>query len=292
MTSPTPSNLSPATVWQLARPASLFLTGVACVLGTASAAGCGIDVDWAAALAALLLALGLHAGANLLQAGYAQRHGGAVAPTGPFADSSQQLMQSGHISQTETRQMAWAVLGMMLAAGLVLAVRAGGGLLLVGLGGALLAVLFAVPPWRLGTRGLAEVSAVLAWWLVVLGADYVQRHHFFLISVVDAVSFALLVAAVPLAQRQRPDSRMVAALYSALMVLAYGWLVGGVALLYHPQPALWGLVSLPASLLAVGLLWGGRLRPGWVQLAQWLSVVAALLHGLTMAAGLMTVMML
>ncbi|APW45179.1 prenyltransferase [Rhodoferax antarcticus] len=286
----TPHNLSPATVWQLARPASLTPTGVACVLGTATAAGCGIQLDWAAALAALLLAVGLHAGANLLQAGYAQR-GSTAAPTGPFADSGLRLMQDGLVSQAEIRQLAWAVLGMMLAAGLVLSVRAGGGLLLVGFGGVLLAVLFAVPPWRLGTRGLAEVSAVLAWWLVVLGADYVQRHHFFLISVVDAVSFALLVGAVPLVQRQRPGSWVVPALYGLLMVLAYGWLVGGVALLYHPQPALWGLVSLPLSLLAVGLLWGAALRPRWVWLAPWLSVAAALLHGLTMAGGLMTVTM-
>lgn len=291
MSSNTTSNQSPAVVWQLARPASLLLTGVACVLGTASAAGCGIEVDWAAALAAVLLAMGLHAGANLLQAGYAPR-GGAAAPTGPFADSCQRLVQDGQITHAETRQLAWAVLAMVLAAGLVLALRAGGGLLLVGLGGAMLAVLFAVPPWRLGTRGLAEVSAVLAWWLVVLGADYVQRHHFFLISGVDAVSFALLVAAVPLAQRARPGSPVVAGLYSALMLLAYGWLVGGVALLYHPQPALWGLLSLPLSLLALGLLWGSGPQPRWLWRAQWLGVAAALIHGLTMAGGLMTVTML
>lgn len=287
----TPHNLSLASVWPLARPASLPLTGVACVLGTAAAAGCGIQLDWAAALAALLLAVGLHAGANLLQAGYA-RGDSAAAPTGPFADKHLRLMQNGQITQAETRQLAWVVLGMLLATGLVLAVKAGGGLLLVGLGGALLAVLFAVPPWRLGTRGLAEVCAVLAWWLVVVGADYVQRHQFFLISAVDAVSFALLVAAVPLAQRQRPGNWVVPALYSVLMVLAYGWLVGGVALLYHPQPALWGLVSLPVSLLALGLLWGGAHRPRWGGWAPWLSVVAALLHGVTMAGGLMTVAML
>ncbi len=285
-----PQTLSLATVWELARPASFPLTGVACVLGTASAAGCGIAPDWVAALAALLLALGLHAGANLLQAGYALPDG-ATAPTGPFADHRLRLMQPGQVTPNEIRQLAWVVLGMMLAVGLVLAVKAGGGLLLVGLGGTLLAVLFAVPPWRLGSRGLAEVSAALAWWLVALGADYVQRHHFFLISSVDAVSFALLVAAVPLAHRQ-PKTYALAGLYSVLMLLAYGWLAGGVAMLYHPQPALWGLLSLPVSLLALGWLWGGGQRPEWVKLAQWLSVAAALLHGLTMAGGLMTVAML
>ena len=92
-------------------------------------------------------------------------------------------------------------------------------------------------------------------------------------------------------QRQA-KTHALAALYSVLMLLAYGWLVGGVALLYQPQPALWGLLALPVSLLALGLLWGGRSQVRWPDLVPWLSVAAALLHGASMAGGLMTVAML
>lgn len=120
----------------------------------------------------------------------------------------------------------------------------------------------------------------------------------------DAVSFALLVAAIALAQRvmprcsvatahmrERPGPRLIFALYLALLALAYGWLAGGVALLYQPQQALWGLLSLPVSLAAAGMLWGSVSQPQRALLAWQLTVAAALLHGLAMAAGLVTVMM-
>lgn len=302
--------ISPQTVWQLARPASLSVTAVACVLGFASAAGCGYAVDWAGAVAALLLACGFHAGVNILHTCYlAQRLGSQPAPpahdAGPFgATTGLRLMAQGAITPAEVRQVAWALLGLVMFAGLVLAVKAGGGLVTLGLAGLLLAWAYAAPPLRLSSRGGTELLAALAWWLVVLGADYVQRRQFFLIPAVDAVSFALLVAAIPLAQRftqaagsraskvhpERVNKRL-AAMSNALMLLAYGWLVGGVLMLYHPQQALWGLVSLPVSLAANTLLWVAVFRPQHAPLAWQLTVAAALLHGLGMAAGLVTVAM-
>ncbi|GAO27074.1 UbiA prenyltransferase [Alicycliphilus sp. B1] len=48
-------------------------------------------------------------------------------------------------------------------------------------------------------RGLGEVAVALAWWLVVLGADYVQRRQFFVIPAATAASFALLAANILLA---------------------------------------------------------------------------------------------
>jgi 1,4-dihydroxy-2-naphthoate octaprenyltransferase len=46
-----------------------------------------------------------------------------------------------------------------------------------------------------------------------------------------------------------------AGLYLGLVLLAHGWLAVSVWLLIPPQAALWGLVSLPLSLAAAGLLW-------------------------------------
>ncbi len=188
-----------------------------------------------------------------------------------------------------------------MVAGLALAVKAGGGLLLLGLAGAVLIWAYTGPPLRLGERGTAEVIAALAWWLVVLGADFVQRHHFFMIPAVDAASFALLVAAITLAQRAVPINPAAApkpqwhlvlgAAYAALVLLAYGWLAGGVALLYQPHQALWGMVSLPVSLAAAGLLWRTAQQPQCALLAWRLTVAAVLLHGLSMAGGLITVSM-
>ena len=55
--------------------------------------------------------------------------------------------------------------------------------------------------------------------------------------------------------------------------------------LIPPMPALWGLVSLPFSLAALGLLWVHRHQPTRLKPALALTVVATLLHGLGMAWG-------
>ena len=75
----------------------------------------------------------------------------------------------------------------------------------------------------------------------------------------------------------------------ATLLLACGWLVGGVWMLYHPQQALWGLVSLPVSLVATGWMWFAPQQQPRAPWAWRLTVAAALVHGLSMAGGLLTV---
>ncbi|MDR3369813.1 prenyltransferase [Rhodoferax sp.] len=293
--------ISLVTVWQLSRPASLSVTAVAWLLGLASAAGCGISLDWASALAALLLTGGFHAGTNILHAYHAARQeaAGGLARSPLSANDGIHLIRQGRITLAQTRQVAWAVLGLVMIAGLALAVKVGGGLLLLGLAGLMLTWAFTAAPLKLEQWGGAEIGAALAGWLAVLGTDYTQRHHFFLVPAVDAWSFALLVAAIPLTQRAtwpatpkpRLDLNAIGALYVALIVLAYAWLVGGVSLLYQPRQALWGLLSLPVSLAAAAWLWGAGRQPQRACRAWQLSLVAALLHGLAMAGGLVTVTM-
>jgi len=296
--------ISASTLWQLARPGSLWVTVAACVLGFASAAGCGYDPDWPGVLATLLLASSFHAAANLLQ------EDGAV-PTGaqtPGASTlssftgGRGLVQQGVVSLKEVQQTAWAMLALTLLAGTLLALKSGGGLMLLGMAGLLLAWAYAMPPLQLARHGLGELLAGLAWWLVVLGADYVWRRHFFLIPAINAASFALLVANLHLAcsfasagadqaagkrsLRVRLGPRWAAVLYGLLLLLAHGWLGGGVLALYQPVPALWALLSLPFSLLAGVLLWRAGNSQTAVRWAMWLSISAALLHALAMAAGL------
>lgn len=151
------------------------------------------------------------------------------------------------------------------------------------------------------SRGLGELTVALAWFLVVVGADYVQRGQFFLIPASAALGFALMVAALLLINGF-PDATAdahvgkrtlvvrlgplpAAGLYLLLVVSAHLWLVVSVWLLIPPQPALWGLVSLPFSLLAAGLLLRRARQPQQLKPALALTVVATLLHGLGMAWG-------
>lgn len=291
----------------MTRPGFLVITAVAVVLGWATAAACGCGFDWPRALATLVLALAAHAGANVLNDYHDARNGADAANTGglfPFTGGSR-LIQRGRVTQATTHAVAWALLGLVTLGGLLLALHTRGGLLLIGMAGLLLAWAYSAPPLRLMTRGWGELAVAATWWLVVLGADYVQRQAFFLIPAYSAVSLGLLVANIllinglpdaaadravgkrTLAVRLGPTGA--ALLYATLAVLAHAWLAVGVWALIPPLPALWGLLSLPLSAAAAWLLWQRRAQPDTLTPAIVLTIAAAALHGLGMAAGFASV---
>lgn len=304
MVKPAVQEIALSTVWTLARPASLWLTVVACLLGWASAAACAHQPDGPSMLATLILAAGFHASANMLQETGRSVGGADVrAPrwlcswTGGFG-----LASRGVIDVRQTRQLAWAVLALVVLAGVLLAFKTASGVIWLGVAGVILVWAYALPPLHLGSRGFGAIIAAVSWWLVVLGADWVQRRYFFFIPAINAVSFALLVANVhlmasnvirrassPVARRPAPgggELRGSAAVYGIILVIAHLWLVGGVMALYQPQRALWGVLSLPLSTLALVFLWFHDNRVDRLHGALGLSIAAAVVHGLAMAAGL------
>jgi 1,4-dihydroxy-2-naphthoate octaprenyltransferase len=86
----------------------------------------------------------------------------------------------------------------------------------------------------------------------------------------------------------RLGARRAAWAYLAFASLAYAWLVAGVWLFIHPEPALWGLVSVPLSLWAFMLLHKHADQPARLTSAIVLTIAAAVVHGLAMSAGLVT----
>lgn len=290
--------------WRMTRPGFLLLTVVACALGTATAAACGCGVDLRLAGAATALAVLAHAIGNVLNDLHDARNGADAANTqglAPFTGGSR-LIQTGQASEQQAVELVRAMLLVWVPAGLLLAVRAGSGqLLILGLVGLALAWAYSAPPLRLMSRGFGELTVALVWFLVVVGTDLVQRRQFFPIPASVAFNFALLVAALLLINGF-PDARAdaqvgkrtlvvqlgataAAALYGALVVIGYGWLLVSVWLLIPPTQALWGLVSAPLSFAAAVLLWRSRYRVEHLRPALVLSVLAVLLHGTGMAAG-------
>lgn len=191
---------------------------------------------------------------------------------------------------------------LVVPAGLLLALHSGGGLVLIGAAGLFLAWAYSAPPLALMARGLGEVAVALAWWLVVLGADYVQRRQFFVIPAATAASFALLAANILLANGfpdaaadarvgkktlvVRLGARRAAWAYLLIALLAHGWLALAVWLLIPPARALWGLASLPLSLAAGALLLRHAGQPQRLRPAIVLTIAAALVHALAIAAAL------
>lgn len=295
--------LSPALLWRMTRPAFLLLTVVACVLGTATASACGCGLDWSLALGATALAALAHAMGNVLNDLHDARSGADAANSQgifPFTGGSR-LIQNGLVNERQTADLAKALLLFLVPAGLLLAVRAGGGVIVLGLAGLLLAWAYSAPPLKLMSRGLGELTVALVWFLVVVGADYVQRRQFFVIPASAAAGFALMVAAVllvnglpdadadartgkrTLAVRLGPTAT--ALLFTWLVLGAHAWLAFSVWLLIPPVPALWGLVSLPLGLAALVWVWRFRHCPQRLKPALALTVAATLLHGLGMAWG-------
>ena len=126
--------------------------------------------------------------------------------------------------------------------------------------------------------------------------------HFFVIPSAVAVSFALLVGNIlvingfpdAVADAQvgkrtlvvRLGTRHVSWLYLLVALLAHAWLAAGVWLFIHPEPALWGLASMPLSVWAFMLLLKNADQPARLASAIVLTIAAAVLHGLAISAGL------
>ena len=77
-----------------------------------------------------------------------------------------------------------------------------------------------------------------------------------------------------------------ALLYAWLAVLAHAVLALGVWAWVQPSAALWGLCSLPLSLMAALMLWRWRRQAHRLRPAIVLTIAAATVHGLGMALGL------
>lgn len=301
---PTTTPLPPLpTLLRMTRPGFLGITAVGCLLGIAIAAACGHGPNAWTALATVLLACLAHAAGNVLNDYHDALNGADAANTGavtPFTGGAR-LIQQRVVTPQQTRDLFRLLAFFLAAFGLLLAVKSTGWVLVLGLAGLLLLWAYSAPPLALMSRGLGELVVALVWGLVVIGADAVQRGSVFIIPVVTAVSFALLAANILLINGF-PDAasdaqvgkrtlvvllgpRRAALVYLLLGTLAHGWLAGGVWLLYQPEPAAWGLLSWPLSLLAFVLLWRHADAPQKLRPAIVLTIAAALLHGLAMAAG-------
>ena len=158
------------------------------------------------------------------------------------------------------------------------------------------------PPLALVSRGLGEAAVAAGWLLVVVGSDYVQRGAFVLAPLQAGLSYALLVAAI-LFINEFPDRRGDAAagkrtlvvrlgpdsakwVYLGLVLAAYGWLVLMVGRDRLPQGAAAAALTLILSFRAARYLMAHAAEPSELAPALKLTIAAANLHGLVLAATL------
>jgi 1,4-dihydroxy-2-naphthoate polyprenyltransferase len=299
-------SLSFRTLLQMTRPGFIAITLVACLLGISTAVACGHPLQVWKALATLLLATVMHAAANVLN-DYHDALNGADAANHeglfPFTGGAR-FIQNGHVTVEETAQLAWTLVIVVIPCGLLLAIETGGGLIVLGLAGLFAAWAYSSPPLALMTRGWGELTVGLTWMLVVVGADYVQRGQFFFMPWVVSLSFGLLVVNILLINGF-PDAQADASVgkrtgvvclgrdgatvaYGLVALMAYAWVGLGVWVFWHPEPALWGLLSIPLSCMAWVLLFKYAHQPARLKAAIVLTITAAVLHGLATMVGLLS----
>jgi 1,4-dihydroxy-2-naphthoate octaprenyltransferase len=286
------------------RPAFLSVTFVGVLLGLASAAAAGAQLDPATATLTMFFALVAHAGANVINDYYDSLSGCDAANDGrvfPFTGGSR-FIQNGVISQRAIGLYGYGLLAAVIPAGLWLAYISAPGLILIGLLGLLVGWSYSAPPLKLQSRGLGEFGITAGWLLVVVGTDFVQRHGFAFRPIAAGLGFALLVANV-LYINQFPDiaadakagkRTVVVRLgasgarygYALIALLCYGWVIAMVATGHLPALALVSLLGAVPSALALRDLWRHAGVPPRLTFAIKLTILAAVVHGLLLAGAL------
>ncbi|HTY02429.1 MAG TPA: prenyltransferase [Rhodocyclaceae bacterium] len=286
------------------RPAFLSVTFVGCLVGLGSAAATGVVVDPVLAAVTLLFALVAHAGANVINDYYDSLSGCDNANQErvfPFTGGSR-FIQNGVLSQRAIGLYGYALLAAVVPAGLWLTWVSASGLIWIGVAGLFVGWAYSAPPLKLQSRGLGEFGITAGWLLVVVGADFVQRHGFSFAPIAAGLGFALLVANV-LYINQFPDIRadaqagkrtLVVRLgsqharygYGLIALLCYGWVIAMVATGRLPTLALVSLAGALPSFVAMRELWHHAGVPRRLTLAIKMTILAAVAHGLLLAGAL------
>jgi 1,4-dihydroxy-2-naphthoate octaprenyltransferase len=304
---PTPESLrAPVARLLLAtRPPFLTITLVGALLGVATAWSGGAPLSPWVAPVTVLLAVTMHAAVNVLNDWCDHVNGTDEINDGriyPFTGGSR-FIQNGLMTPAAMRAFAFALFGFTIAGGLLLVAKVGPGLLLFGVAGALIGWAYSAPPLALNSRGLGEVCVALSFWLLVAGADFVQRGAFSTMPLLAGGAYALLTTNI-LYINQFPDRaadlavgkrHWVARLeprtarWGYLLILAAAMLALVVPVAMGSLPA-WTLIGLPAfvpALLAARALMAHADQPGLLAPAIKQTIASAHLAAVLVAVGLL-----
>lgn len=188
------------------RPAFLSMTLVGVILGLSTAKADGVFNAPVLAGITLLFALIAHAGANVLNDYYDALSGcdaANVERIAPFTGGSR-FIQNGLLSTQQTAIFGYALLITVMPAGIYLVAESGPGLIAIGLCGLFAGWAYSAQPFKLQSRGFGEITITIAWMMIVIGSDYVQRGSFALTPFITGFAYGLLVANV-LFINQIPD---------------------------------------------------------------------------------------
>lgn len=283
------------------RPAFFAATLAAYLLGLAGAVYSGVVLQEIMAVLALLLALLVHAGVNVLNDYYDALNGTDAANIErlyPFTGGSR-FIQNGVLTLTQTAYFGYLLLGVAILGGLALVWQVGLGLLVIGALGVFIGWAYSATPLSLNSRGLGELCVFIGFLGIVIGADYVQRHAFSFQPLIVGVSYALLATNL-LFINQFPDRKADAEagkrnlvvrlppartvrIYLTLVIFAIIWLVVMIKIDRLPLLAILSVLPLLFSLRAFWILRQFAATPTQLLPAIRFTLAAVLTHALLLS---------
>jgi 1,4-dihydroxy-2-naphthoate octaprenyltransferase len=268
------------------------------VLGTAVARSETGSWDPLLFLVTLAGAVFLHLGSNTMNDWFDHRSGNDdvnLEFASPFTGGSR-MIQAGLVTPRGVLILSIVLFALASLVGIYLTTVRGPSIILLGITGLALGILYTAPRAMLAGRGLGEIAIFLAFGLIAVGAFFVQT---------GGISAEILVAPLPLAilttaiivinefQDAAADGatgkntlivrlgrKRGAALYAAVMISAYAPVIAGVASGLMPRPALLGLATMPLALKAIGVAVGTHDDPRAMTPANALTIVTHLATGI------------
>jgi 1,4-dihydroxy-2-naphthoate polyprenyltransferase len=249
-----------------------------------------------------LLAVSTQAGVNVFNDYYDHLNGTDAVNVDrlfPFTGGSR-FIQNGVMSPRQMLVYALVLFGGVIAGGLWLIETRGVGLFWIGLAGLLIGWAYSAPPLKLNSRGLGEICVAAGFLLIVAGADFVQRGAISAKPWLLGLPYALLVtnilyinqfpdrAADILAGKRHWVARLEPAVaargYWLILFLSALVLVGLVGDHQLPTPALVSLLALIPALKASRILSAHAHEPARLVPALQMTIVAAHLQPVILAA--------
>jgi len=292
------------------RPPFLSVTLVAALLGLATAWQSALPIHAATAFVTVAFALIAHAGINVLNDYYDALNGTDAINTDrvfPFTGGSR-FIQNGVLSLNETATFGALLLVLVALAGLWLTAVSASGLVYIGAAGLFIGWAYSAPPLKLNSRGAGEICVWAGFALIAVGADFVQRGSFSSPPLIAATGYALLVTNI-LYINQFPDRKAdetagkrhwVVRLgaerarwgYGLIAIAAYGFVLGAIVSGVLPWLALVALLPATLSARAARDLLRHAESPGQLAAAIQMTIAAATLHGLLLAAAMVAARLL
>lgn len=286
------------------RPPFLLAAAVPVLLGIAWGAHTGHGINGGIALLAVVAAVLLHAGVNVLNDYHDDRIGTDAINTDrifPFTGGSR-FIQNGILSSDETLRLGLSLWGITALLGVVLASLSGPWLYGLGLLGLFIGWAYSAPPLSLNSHGLGEPCVAVGFGLLPVGAFYTQTGGFDAALLPAALAFGLLTTNL-LYINQFPDLRADAATgkhnwvvrlgaqrarygYPLIAATAFGIHTVGVVAGSLPAATLTALLTAIPAVFAARRLIRDAAIPSRLAPAIRLTILAVLGYGLLTSLAL------